>query len=193
VDGRAEEFGRPFVYRVPAGSHIVLYDGSSQLHVLAEPPGTNRGISIWIVGDVLADPCDQEEFAPVAAREPGVEGLLAHLLTIPRLVVGPPQSLTIDGRQATRVDLTVADGDSGCPDDASLLLWRETVPGSAGVVMQVPEQNHVPVTLVDVDDATVAIEIWAGDPADFAAWERIADQIVASFRFLRTPATSPAS
>jgi hypothetical protein len=191
LDGRAEQFGRPFVYQVPAGSRIVLYDGSSQLHVLAEPPGTYRGISIWLVGDVLADPCAQGPDAPVLARDPGVDGLLAHLRTIPRLAVGPPQTRTVDGRAAIRVELTVAGQDSGCPDDASLLLWRETVPGSEGVAMQVPEQNRVPVTLVDVDGATVAIEVWAGDPADFARWEPIADRIVASFRFLR--ALAPAS
>jgi hypothetical protein len=59
------------------------------------------------------------------------------------------------------------------------------------MIMQVPEPNVVPVTLVDVDGATVAIEVWDSDPATFDRWRTRADEIVASFRFLRTPTSSP--
>ena len=61
--------------------------------------------------------------------------------------------------------------------------------------MQVPAQGHVPLTLLDVDGATIAIEIWSGDPPTFDAWFSRATQIVDSIRFLNAPAAeqSPAA
>ena len=50
--------------------------------------------------------------------------------------------------------------------------------------MQVPEQGHVPLTLLDVDGATIVIEIWSGDPPSFDAWCAGRSGSSTSIRFL---------
>ena len=91
-------------------------------------------------------------------------------------------------------------GETPCADDISLILWRaeglkQGEGGGYAVGMQVPEQGRVPLTLLDVDGATIAIEIWSGDPPTFDAWYATASQIVDSIRFLHAPAAagSPAA
>jgi hypothetical protein len=52
-------------------------------------------------------------------------------------------------------------------------------------------------TLLDVDEATIAIEIWSGgsdDPEKFEPWLETAGRIVDSIRFFyRPPAESPSA
>ena len=200
VDGRAESFARPFIFQVPSNSQIVIDAKSPDLHVLSAQPAGFEGISIWSVGDVLTDNCNWKLDNPTTSRASGVDGLLAHLRSVPRLQVEELGTLTIDGRPARRVDLTVADGDTRCEEDASLILWRaeglkQGEDGAYAVGMQVPEQGHVPLTLLDVDGATIAIEIWSGNPPTFDAWFATASQVVDSIRFLNSPAAvgSPAA
>ena len=58
------------------------------------------------------------------SRAPGVEGLLAYFRSVPHLLVKDLGALTVDGRPAHRVDLSVSGGETPCPDDISLILWR---------------------------------------------------------------------
>jgi hypothetical protein len=162
-------------------------------------PAGFQGISIWSVGDGLVDNCNWKLDNSTTSRAPGVEGLLDYLRSVPRLGVADLGSVIVDGRPAHRVDLTVADGDTRCEDDASLILWRaaglaQGEGGAYAVGMQVPEQGHVPLTLLDVDGATIAIEIWSGDPPTFDTWYPTASRVVDSIRFLNSPAAvgSPA-
>ena len=122
---------------------------------------------------------------------PGVDGLLAYLRSVPRLQVEDLGTLTVDGRPARRVDLTVEDQDTQCEDDSSLILWRAQgleQGGGYAVGMQVPAEGRVPLTILDVDGATIAIEIWSGDPPTFDAWYATASHVVDSIRFLHAPA-----
>ena len=85
--------------------------------------------------------------------------------------------------------------DTRCEDDASLILWRakglkQGDGDSYAVGMQVPALGKVPLTLLDVDGATIAIEIWSGDPPTFDAWYATASHVVDSIRFLHAPAAS---
>jgi signal transduction histidine kinase len=187
--GRDESFVRPFVYLLPADSDIALEPHSDRLHVLG---GRLGGISIWAVGDVLVDHCSWDPTTPVTSRQPGMAGLLAYIRSVPRLHVEEVGPRTIDGRPAFRVDLTVEENDSGClePDEGSILLWRDKSANGHGGLIQVYDDNRVPVTILEVDGETIAIEIWSGDELD--AWEPMAEKIVESFRFLyRAPAGSP--
>ena len=198
VDGRAETFARPFVFQVPSNSQIVVDAKSPDLHVLSAAPQGFEGISIWSVDDVLTDNCDWNFDAPTTKRAPGVEGLLAYFRSVPHLLVKDLGALTVDGRPAHRVDLSVSGGETPCPDDISLILWRaDGLKQGEGyaVGMQVPAQGHVPLTLLDVDGATIVLEIWSGDPPTFDAWYSRAAQIVDSIRFLNAPAAeqSPAA
>jgi len=188
--GRDEAFVRPFDYQVPAGSGIRLYPKADRLHVLSAPPGDVWGISIWAVGDVLEDHCSWDPAAPVATREPGVEGLLAYIRSVDRLDVDDIGRVVVDGKPAYHVDLSVEGGESRCPDHGSIVLWN--VAGGRGGPIQVPEAGHVPVTLLDVDGETIAIEIWAG--GEMEQWLPTAEGIVDSIRFLyRPPVESPRS
>jgi signal transduction histidine kinase len=187
VDGRAESFVRPFVYQVPAGSDIVLEPTSDRLHVLLLP-GRRSGISIWAVDEVLVNHCWWEAGAPpgaVAPRQPGAAGLLSYIRSVDRLDVAEVGRLTIDGRPAVRVDLSVHEHDSGCLDrGSSVLLWRDTSPIGQAVAMQVPLEGRVPVTILEVDGQTIAIEIWSDD---LDRWLPTAQPIVESIRFLYLP------
>ena len=130
VDGRAETFARPFVFQVPSNSQIVVDAKSPDLHVLSAQPAGFQGISIWSVGDVLTDNCNWKLDNPTTSRAPGVDGLLAYLRSVPRLQVEDLGTLTVDGRPAHRVDLSVEAGDTRCDDDGSLILWRAAGPGA---------------------------------------------------------------
>ena len=201
VDGRAEAFGRPFVFQIPSDSQIVVDAKSKDLHVLSVQR-TSQGISIWNVGDVVVDNCAWEADSAMTSRQPGVDGLLTYLRSVPRLRVKDLGTLAVDGRPGHRVDLTVEDQDTKCADDASLILWRAeglvqdegTQDEGNAVGIQVPEKSHVLLTLVDVDGATIAIEVWTGDPQAEARWFVTAQRIVDSIRFLHSPsaAQSPA-
>ena len=200
VDGRAETFARPFVFQIPSNSQIVVDAKSPDLHVLSAQPAGFEGISIWSVGDVLTDNCNWKLDNATTSRAPGVDGLLAYLRSVPRLQVEDLGTLTVDGRPGTphRPDAS-RPATRGATTTASLILWRaeglEQGEGNAYAVgMQVPEQGHVPLTLLDVDGATIAIEIWSGDPPTFDAWFATASHVVDSIRFLNSPAAvgSPA-
>jgi signal transduction histidine kinase len=187
-NGRADAFVRPFSYAVPAGSDIRLYSKSDHLQVLSPPPGELIGISIWAVEDVLQDHCKQGPDSAVVAREPGVEGLLSYLRSVARLHVEDLGHVVVDGRPASRVDLSMEGDSAGCDDPrSSIFLWRD----AKGIPIQIPKQGHVPVTLLDVDDATIAIEIWSGGPIE--SWMPTAETIVASIRFFHSPAAASPS
>ena len=174
VSGRADGFVRPFYYQVPADSDIRVDAKSDHLNVLSAPPGNQQGISMWLVGDVLRDHCSNEPDSALAPRQSGVDGLLSYIRSVPHLHVEDIGAVAIDGRPAFKVELTVADGVNGCPDpDNSIFLWRDTSPSGDGTVMQVPVRGRVPLTVVDVDGATVAIEVWRGGPID--EWIPVAD------------------
>jgi signal transduction histidine kinase len=197
VDGRAEAFARPFVFQVPSDSQIVVDAKSKDLNVLSVLRNS-QGISIWNVGHVVVDNCSWEPDSPTTTRRPGVDGLLAYLRSVPRLRVKDLGTLAVDGRPAHRVDLTVEDQDTKCADDFSLILWRaEGLVQDEGnaVGIQVPEKSHVLLTMVDVDGATIAIEVWTGDPQAQERWFATAQRIVDSIRFLHAPAAvnSPAA
>jgi signal transduction histidine kinase len=191
--GRADSFLRPFDYQVPSGSGIALYPKSDHLHVLSQPPGNKQGISIWAVDEVLVDHCPRWPNEPpgsVGPRQPGVAGLLDYLRSVDGLHVDEIGALAVDGRPAVRIDLTV-DEDWRCPRGKWLVLWRDTSPTGQGTDMQVYGDGRVPVTVFDVDGATIAIEIWSGGNVE--DWLPTAEKIVESIRFLyRPPAEAPA-
>jgi signal transduction histidine kinase len=190
VDGRAAGFVRPFAYQVPAGSNVGLYETSDRLNVLSPPPGNQVGISVWAVGDVLQDRCSGKPDSALAPRKPGVDGLLAYIRTVPHLQVKDVGTVAIDGRPAYKVELTVAGNVTGCADPTtSMYLWRDTSPAGNGTVMQVPPGDRVPLTVVDVDGATVALEVWAGG-GSLDDWNPTADGIIESIRFIYRPPPS---
>ena len=181
--GRSESFIRPFDYQVPAGSEIRLDAKSNHLNVLTAPPGNIRGVSIWGVEDVLKDPCSWGPDAAVVPRRPGVEGLLAYLRSVDHLHAEDVGPAVIDGKPAFQIDMTMEGPSAGCEDPtSSILLWRDEL----GHVIQVPPGGHVPLTVLDVDEETVAIEIWAGG-GHMEDWLPTAEKIVDSIRFLYRP------
>jgi signal transduction histidine kinase len=192
-NGRADAFVRPFVYQVTSGSDIRLYSKSDHLQVLSAPPGDIQGISIWAVEDVLADRCDWHDDSRLVPRQPGVEGLLSYIRSVDGVHVQDLGRVVVDGRPALRVDLWMESASpGGCPGPpapSSIFLWRD----EQGTEIQVGSQGHVPLTVLDVDGETIAIEIWSGGDVD--AWLPAAEKIVESIRFIYRPPVdaSPAS
>jgi signal transduction histidine kinase len=177
-NGRADSFGRPFAFQVPGGSGLRLEPLSERLHVLRDSPDGTEGISIWIVGDLLVDPCDEK--GATLARPPGVAGLLGALRSVDRLSVAETGAMTVDGRSATRVELAVDGGASGCTNEG-LALWRDG-PADEPQWIQVVDNERLRLIVLDVDGATVAFEIWAREAFD--VWLPTASSIVDSIRFL---------
>src|SRR5262249_30279703 len=137
---------------------------SSHLHVFATAHTAADGISVWIVEDVARGPCIRDE--PLVQRQPGAAGLLAYLHDVPRLAIRNESAVVVDGRQATSMDLSVVDRSSGCPDKG-ISFWLDTsVREGAGIWL--PEDGRLRLIVVDVNDATVAFEIWSY--ADLDRW-----------------------
>jgi signal transduction histidine kinase len=201
IVGRADTFTRPFYYQVPGDSGIRLYPGpadadvnrrSDHLHVFATSPLAGEGMSVWVVEDVLARWCSGDE--PHATRSPGVDGLLQYLRSIRRLDVHGETSMTVDRRPAKRVDLTVRDADSGCPDDGNdandgMALWQDAATPGTKQPIWIGDSERVRLIMVDVDGATVVFEIWSR--VDFDAWLPTAEGIVDSIGFIDVPADEP--
>jgi signal transduction histidine kinase len=187
VSGRAADFVRPFDYQFPATSDIRLKEISDHLNVLSPPPGNEQGISIWAVEDVLRDRCSVKADAARMPRTSGVDGLLTYLRSVPHLRVQEIGAIVIDGRPAYQVDVSVVDGVTGCEDpEQSLFLWRDPSPAGEGTPMQVQTISRVPLTVLDVDGATIALEVWRGGPG-IDEWIPTANDIIASIRFLYRP------
>jgi hypothetical protein len=194
IGGRTEAFARPFDYLIPGNADVKLFPGpmgsslpSSHLHVFARAQTASEGITVWIVDDVLRDRCEID--AGLAPREPGATGLLAYMRTVDRLVIRNEAATTLDGRPATRLELSVLDHNTGCKGEG-MSLWRDTST-EKGAGIYIPADGRVPLILTDVDGATVVFEIWSYAQLD--DWLPTAEAIVDSVRFLHTPpgSTSP--
>jgi hypothetical protein len=98
---------------------------------------------------------------------------------------------TVDGRPALRLGITIKDSNSHCQAHG-MTLWRDGAAPSTGQGIWIPDNGGVLLTVFDVEDATIAIEIWSYD--DMLAWIPKAEAIVGSMRFLsRTPGEGPPS
>jgi signal transduction histidine kinase len=189
--GRADDFVRPFDYIIPAGSNVRLDRHMDDLQVFISP-GDRLGLSVWAVDEVLVDHCPWKHGEPPGAvrpLQPGVDGLLAYLRSVDGLHVSPTGYMTIDRRQAVRVDLTVGE-DVVCPAGPRwLYLWRDTSPSGDGVPMQVAGNGWLPLAILDVDGQTIVFELWGGED-----WAPTGREFVDSIRFLYLPPPpSPAS
>jgi hypothetical protein len=184
VGQRDDTFARPFDYLLPADMKLRLSVKSERLHVLERTTGDEpEGISIWIVDDVLADPCRPD--GPTSARQPGADGLIGHLRSLTGLELTDVARVTIDGRAATRLDAMVGGGRAACSfeglrDLEGMSLWRDDVSPSKDWIF-VPRDRPLPLTILDVDGETVVIEVWSY--RDLDTWLPAANGIIASIRF----------
>ena len=196
IIGRSTSFAKPFYYQVPGDSGIRLYAGpqdgdseSDHLNVLTRSGAASEGISIWIVDDGLESWCSVD--APLAPRQPGRDGLLRYLRSIPRLDVVQLPPMTVDGRPALRLGITIRDASSHCQDHG-MHLWRDGASPSTDKMIWIPDTGGVLLIVFDVEDATIAIEIWSYD--DMSAWISKAEAIVGSMQFLgRSSGEGPSS
>ena len=197
IVGRSTTFAKPFYYEVPGDSGLQLFPGpqdggrSDHLNVLTRSVAASEGISIWIVDDGLESWCSSD--TPLAPRLPGRDGLLTYLRSIPRLEAVQLPPTTVDGRPALRLGLTIKGHDSGCEGDG-MALWRDVASTTTGHGIWIPDDGGVLLIVFDVDEATIAIEVWSYD--DIFAWIPKAEAIVGSMQFRgrsSSEATSSAS
>ena len=121
-----------------------------------------------------------------------MDGLLSYLRSIAHLNVKDVGAVAIDGRPAFKVELSVQGGVTGCADpEMSLFLWRDTSPAGEGTLIQVPTTGRVPLTVLDVDGETIALEVWRGGN-EIEPWLPTADGIIESMRFIYRPPASGA-
>ncbi|HEX6867498.1 MAG TPA: histidine kinase [Candidatus Limnocylindrales bacterium] len=180
---RDDTFALPFDYLLPPDTNVALAARSARLHVLQRSGGDRpEGISIWIVGEVLVDPCRPD--GPMLAVAPGVDGLVRHMRGVAGLGLTDPVTITVDGRPATRLDATVVTGHTACafPDIGleGVSLWRDDTSPTRDWIL-VPRDGRVPLTILEMGGETVVLEIWSY--RDVAAWLPVATGIVESIRF----------
>ena len=180
---RDASFARPFDYFLPPSTTLAMDAKSDSLHVLGTRSDDGAdGLSFWLVTDVLDDPCLPD--GGITTPQPGPAGLLAHLQAIDGLAIAREAAVTIDGRPATQLDLTVAAGHEACRFEelgfVGMSLWRDASSPDQDWIF-IPQGRPVPVTILDVDGATVVIETWSY--ADINAWRPTAEGIIGSIRF----------
>ena len=120
-------------------------------------------------------------------------GLLAHLRGVQGLEIAREAAVMIDGRPATRLDLSVGAKHKACLFEEmgfGMSLWRDTRAPDKDWIF-IPKGRPVPVTVLDVDGATIVIETWSY--ADSEAWRATADSIIASIRFHHAAAPDPSA
>ena len=183
VAHRDDAFALPFDYLLPADVGLTLSAKSARLHVLERTTGDRlEGISIWIVGDVLVDPCRPD--GPMSSRPPGAEGLLRQLRGVAGLALTDTAPVTVDGRAATRLGAMVAAGHTACTfADMGLegmSLWRDDTSPTRDWIL-VPSDHAIPLTILEVGGETVVVEIWSY--RDLDAWLPVANGVVESIRF----------
>lgn len=194
IVGRSTTFAKPFYYQVPGDSGLQLFPGpnhggeSDHLNVLTTSAGAAEGISIWIVEDGLKSWCSSD--APLVPIEPGRDGLLKYLRSIPRLDAVQLPPMTVDGRPALRLGITIRDGNSDCQGHR-MALWRDGASPSTGQYISIPDDGGVLLIVFDVEDETIAIEIWS---YDIFAWIPKAEAIIGSMQFVsQTSGEGPSS
>jgi len=158
----------------------------------AASPGTDPAAEIAIMSNAMAEwqatPCSQLTDASV---RPGVAAYLTWLRTVPGLEVGPATDITIDGRQARSVDLTVPTAPARLCDGTDALIGYLVSPGWASATGFIGPQyhaigvgNHDRLILLDVPSGNlVAIVLTTNDASRFDAFVQQAMPIVQSFQF----------
>ena len=134
--------------------------------------GVESGITVWSVKPTSAMTCDGSS----PKLEPGAAAFLAWLQSREDIVASEPMDVTVDGRPATMVDLTPSPGATACLEDgAKLRLWNV-----GGVDSGVFTDSMARVIVLDVDDSTLAIEMYGDDQE---TWLPLAQEVVDTFHF----------
>lgn len=158
----------------------------------AASPGTDPAAEIAILSHAMAEwqatPCSQISDATVKA---GAAAYVAWLRLVPGLTIGPATDVTIDGRQATSVDLTLPTAPARLCDGTDALIEYLLSPGWATDSGTIGAQyhaigvgNHDRLILLDVPSGNlVAIVLTTNDASRFDAFVQEAMPIVQSFHF----------
>ncbi len=177
------EFARPFTYQVPFGMGSVTWPGTPDQKVVMSAEEPDAGLTVWVVGPGWATVCSVPPGTPIPTDHSS-ESVLAYLRAHPDLEVSEATATTVDGRPALSVDITTADGASGCGGDGYVRFWKQS--GFEGG-LAVGASTHL--VLLDVDGATVAFEVW---DTRSSTWLPRAQEIIESVRFDADAATGMA-
>ncbi len=178
------EFARPFTYQVPFGMGSFTWPGTPDQKVVISADEPSAGLTVWVVGPGWATVCSVPPGTAIPTDH-SPQGVLEYLRAHPDLVVSEATETTVDGRPAVAVDITTAEGATGCDGDGYVRFWKQS--GNEGGI-DVGGSSHL--VLVDVDGATVAFEVWGSrDPE----WRARAQEMIDSVRFQGEGATAAAA
>jgi hypothetical protein len=161
-------FRPAFSFRDEAAVGLESFDLGRVVEMSAgDHAGVESGVTVWSVSPAAAKTCG----APGPKLEPGADAFLAWLRSREDLRVSEPVDVTVAGQPATMVDLTPAPGAKACLGNFDRVRLWQVVGADASVFTD----SMARVILMDVDDSTLAIEMY-GDDQD--AWLPLAQRIV---------------
>jgi hypothetical protein len=168
-------FRPAFSFRDEAGVGLTFFDLGRVVELSAgDHTGVESGITVWSISPGAARTCDSRTRVELEA---GADAFLAWLQSRDDLLVSEPVDVTVDGRPATMVDLTPAPDANACLGNFERVrLWQVT-----GADASVDTSSMARVIVMDVEDATLAIEIY-GDEQE--TWLPLAQRVVDSIDFL---------
>jgi len=163
-----------------ASSGIAVADGGTLTKGFAQTKDA-AWMLLWSIDGVYADPCGQVTGPPVS---PSADDLASAVATLPGTeLVSGPEDVTLGGRSATHVAITIPDDIACAPSDFH--LWYD----AAGCDGDIPcgrwasalgETNHVWIFEVDGKHVSIEAETYKGASPEL---EREVQQIVESIRF----------
>jgi hypothetical protein len=163
-----------------ASSGIVVADGGNLTKGFAQDKDA-AWMLLWSIDGVYADPCGQATGPPLS---PSADDLASAVATLPgaELVAGP-EDVTLGGRSATHVAITIPDDIACAPSD--FFLWYDAAGCDGDTpcgrwVSALGETNHVWIFEVDGKHVWIEAETYKGASPEL---EREVQQIVESIRF----------
>ena len=118
------------------------------------PADGTGGVIIWVVTNVVADPCDNTALRNPAVG-PTVEDLVTAISSLPWSAITPPTDITVDGFRGMELEVT-APPSSPCVGMDGFATWTTTL--TPDMAADVSPGERIRLRILDVDGTRVVIE-----------------------------------
>jgi hypothetical protein len=118
------------------------------------PADGTGGVNIWVVTNVVADPCDNTALRNPAVG-PTVEDLVTAISSLPWSAITPPTAITVDGFRGMELEVA-APPSSPCVGMDGFATWTTTL--TPEMAADVSPGERIRLRILDVDGTRVVIE-----------------------------------
>lgn len=179
-------FARPFEYRIPDASDLVLASASRGMlafttdggdtygrDTIGNPVPGARGVTIAAAQGAVTHACGGS--SRVGVREAPLS-FIDDLRALGGIGLGVPTPVAFDGRSAWSV---AVDPEAGRCEAADFHTMGSQGPATGYVRLSIPSR----LTVADVDGRTVVLQAWAATEEELAAWLPDAAEFMSSVHF----------